>query len=73
MKDGAPYIIDVQAGKAFPDQRSQGFTLAATTVFKNKEDMAYYDTACAGHASLKVVANAVHEGIMMVYYESIFE
>jgi hypothetical protein len=35
--------------------------------------MAYYDTECTAHASLKVVANAVHQGIMMVYYESIFE
>ncbi|OBT54464.1 hypothetical protein VE04_03788 [Pseudogymnoascus sp. 24MN13] len=73
LKDGAPYILDIQAGKTFPDQRAQGFTLVASTVFKNKEDMLFYDNECAGHADLKKVAMAVHQGIMMVYFESIFD
>ncbi|OBT68463.1 hypothetical protein VE03_02924 [Pseudogymnoascus sp. 23342-1-I1] len=73
LKDGAPYILDIQAGKTFPDQRAQGYTLAVSTVFKNKEDMLFYDTECTGHASLKKVAMAVHEGVMMVYFESIFD
>lgn len=35
--------------------------------------MVYYDNECAAHASLKQVAKSVHEGVMMVYYESIFD
>ncbi|ELR04538.1 hypothetical protein VC83_02296 [Pseudogymnoascus destructans] len=73
LKDGAPYILDIQAGKTFPDQRAQGFTLAVSTVFRNKEDMLFYDNECTGHADLKKVAMAVHEGIIMVYFESIFD
>ncbi|KFY84081.1 hypothetical protein V500_09636 [Pseudogymnoascus sp. VKM F-4518 (FW-2643)] len=73
LKNGAPYILDIQAGKAFPDQRAQGFTLAVATVFKNKEDMVFYDTECTGHMGIKEVAKAVHEGVMMVYFESIFD
>lgn len=35
--------------------------------------MVFYDNECTGHASLKEVAKAVHEGVMMVYFESIFD
>jgi hypothetical protein len=63
----------VQAGKAFADQRAQGYTVAVVSVFKDKADMVYYDDECAAHASLKAVAREVHEGVMMVYYESIFD
>ncbi|KFY45537.1 hypothetical protein V495_02931 [Pseudogymnoascus sp. VKM F-4514 (FW-929)] len=66
LKDNAPYLLDIQAGKTFPDQRAQGFTLAVSTVFKNKEDMLFYDTECTGHAGIKKVAMAVHKGIMTV-------
>lgn len=73
-QDGKPYIVDVQAGKAFPDQRAQGYTLAIVSIFKNKEDMTYYDEQCEAHASLKKVAGGVMEGRpLMVYYESIQE
>jgi hypothetical protein len=35
--------------------------------------MLFYDNECAGHADLKKVAMAVHQGVMMVYFESIFD
>ncbi|KAF1843676.1 uncharacterized protein K460DRAFT_316303 [Cucurbitaria berberidis CBS 394.84] len=71
-KDGKPYVISVTAGPAFPDQRSQGYTVAAVSVFASKEDMVYYDNDCAAHAALKKVAKSVHQGVMMVYFENRF-
>ncbi|KAG6364698.1 hypothetical protein INS49_006302 [Diaporthe citri] len=32
-KDSAPYILSIEAGRALPDQRSQGYTLVAKTMF----------------------------------------
>jgi hypothetical protein len=63
----------VDAGAAFAEQRSQGYTVAAISVFACKEDMVYYDNECEAHGRLKVVAKSVHEGAMMVYFESIFD
>jgi len=73
VKDGKPYIISVAAGPAFADQRSQGYTVAVVSVFASKEDMVYYDNECEAHGRLKIVAKSVHEGAMMVYFESIFD
>lgn len=69
FQNGKPYILSVFAGEAFPDARSQGFTLAAQTNFASKEDMTYYDAECEAHKKLKATAGKVHEGIMMVYFE----
>jgi hypothetical protein len=63
----------VTAGPAFEDQRNQGYTVAIFSVFASQEDMVYYDNECQAHAALKSVAKAVHQGVMMVYFESIFE
>ncbi|PVH73686.1 hypothetical protein DL98DRAFT_606424, partial [Cadophora sp. DSE1049] len=73
LKDGKPYIISVEAGAAFADQRSQGYTVAVVSVFASKEDMVYYDNECEAHGRLKAVAKSIHEGVMMVYFESIFD
>jgi hypothetical protein len=35
--------------------------------------MAYYDDKCEAHAALKGVAKTLHQGAMMVYFESIFD
>jgi hypothetical protein len=35
--------------------------------------MVYYDNECEAHAALKSVAKTLHQGVMMVYYESIFD
>jgi hypothetical protein len=72
-QDGKPYIVSVKAGPAAADQRAQGYTVAVFSVFKSLEDMKYYDNDCAAHAALKVVAKSVHQGVMMVYFESIFD
>lgn len=69
QQDGKPYIISVKAGPTFDDQRRQGFTFAAQSVFASEEDMKYYDNGCAAHAELKEYAKTVHQGIMMVYFE----
>jgi hypothetical protein len=42
-------------------------------VFSNEEDMVYYDKECKAHERLKGVAKGVHQGAMMVYFESIFD
>ncbi|KAH6677262.1 hypothetical protein B0J14DRAFT_583839 [Halenospora varia] len=73
VKNGSPYILSVSAGPAFADQRSQGYTVAVVSVFTSKEDMVYYDDECEAHKSLKAVAKSVHQGAMMVYFESIFD
>lgn len=67
---GKPYIISVTAGEAKPDQRAQGFTFAAISVFSSVDDMVYYDNECAAHAELKAFAKTVHQGAMMVYFEN---
>ncbi|CRG89249.1 hypothetical protein PISL3812_06285 [Talaromyces islandicus] len=69
-KDGKPYIISVNAGPTIEDQRNQGYTLAAVSTFESLEDMQYYDTGCEAHDALKVEAKKMHQGILMVYYES---
>lgn len=63
----------MEAGAAFADQRSQGYTVAVISVFSSKDDMVYYDNECEAHGRLKEVAKSVHEGVMMVYFESIFD
>ncbi|KAH8817457.1 hypothetical protein F5884DRAFT_779484 [Xylogone sp. PMI_703] len=72
-KNGQSYILNVRAGPAFPDQRSQGFTVAAISQFTTVEDMAYYDNECAAHAELKVVAKSVHQGVTMVYFQNVVD
>lgn len=69
-QDGKPYLLSVTAGKAKPDQRAQGFTVAVVSVFSSVDDMAYYDNECAAHAELKAVARSVHQGAMMVFFEN---
>ncbi|KAF3911098.1 hypothetical protein AA313_de0205951 [Arthrobotrys entomopaga] len=56
QKDGKPYIISLVAKKTMDDPRRKGYTLCATSIFKNLEDMNYYDTDCAAHKALKAVA-----------------
>ncbi|RDW80108.1 hypothetical protein BP6252_04746 [Coleophoma cylindrospora] len=69
LKDGKPYILSLEAGVAEDDPRSQGFTIVAKSVFKNMDDMKYYDTECAAHEKLKVGNKALGvEGLMTVFY-----
>ncbi|KAF2465431.1 uncharacterized protein BDR25DRAFT_306588 [Lindgomyces ingoldianus] len=55
VKDGNPYISVAQATPTLDEPRNQGFTLVARTVFDSKEDMEYYDTACAAHGEIKAL------------------
>jgi len=69
-KDGKPYILSLQAGPAYDDARSQGYTFVAKSEFKSKADMDYYDTECEAHKTLKAAAKKLEvQGIMTVYYE----
>ncbi|OPB40750.1 hypothetical protein A0O28_0008310 [Trichoderma guizhouense] len=70
LKDNKPYILSVTAGSTKPDQRAQGFTVAAHSEFNSLDDMVYYDNECVAHAELKAFAKTVHQGVMMVYYEN---
>lgn len=70
LQNGKPYILAVNAGQAIEDQRNQGYTLVATSVFSSREDMEYYDNQCEAHAALKAVAKRSHQGAMMVFFES---
>ena len=40
-------------------------------MFKSVEDMVYYDEECEAHKKLKAFAKGVHQGAMMVYFESV--
>ncbi|KAG0645942.1 Fusaristatin A biosynthesis cluster [Hyphodiscus hymeniophilus] len=72
VKDGAPYIVSLQAGPLIEDPRSAGFTFAAKSEFKTVEDMKYYDEGCEAHQALKEKAKPLGvEGMMMVYYDPV--
>ncbi|KAI9869508.1 MAG: hypothetical protein M1813_000297 [Trichoglossum hirsutum] len=71
-QDGAPYILSVIAGKPFEDQRAQGYTVAAHTLFSSKEDMDYYDTGCETHKKLKQAMMEAIQGVLTVYFEEAF-
>lgn len=60
----------MQAGPAEGHVKSQGFNFVTKSVFKNKEDMTFYETECEGHNAYKVFLkeNAPVEGIMTVYF-----
>lgn len=73
FKNGKPYIVSVKAGKAFGDERAQGYTVAVMSTFASLEDFTYYDTQCEAHKGLKAFAKTVHQGNLMVYYQAAFE
>ncbi|KAI2293176.1 hypothetical protein LOZ03_002311 [Ophidiomyces ophidiicola] len=71
LKDGKPYIRSVRAGHTFEDQRRQGYTLAVVSQYDTVEDMNYYDNECQAHVNLKSAAKDLHQGVMVVYFESV--
>ncbi|CEI38421.1 hypothetical protein FVEN_g12127 [Fusarium venenatum] len=70
VKEGKPYITSVQAGKASPDERAQGFTVVAISTFSSKADFDYYDTQCEAHLELKTFAKGVNQGFAMIYFNN---
>ncbi|KIW02013.1 uncharacterized protein PV09_06519 [Verruconis gallopava] len=62
QKDGKPYILQMKAYKLHEDERSQGYTLAARTVFASLDDMKYYDNDCPAHGELKATVKPLIKG-----------
>ena len=60
----------MQAGAANGNVKDQGFNFVAKSVFKNKEDMAYYETECTGHNEFKTFLkeNAPVTALMTVHF-----
>ncbi|KAL9097128.1 MAG: hypothetical protein Q9165_000555 [Trypethelium subeluteriae] len=48
-KDGKPYILEVNAGKAITDSRNQGYSFLAVTKFASVEDMKHIDSTDASY------------------------
>lgn len=68
-KNGEQYILSVEAGTTQDDQRAQGYTIVATSTFKDKEDFDYYDKECKAHDELRTFARSVSQGFCMVYFD----
>lgn len=70
QKDGKPYILSMQAGPAEGNVKDQGYNFVAKSVFKNRDDMDYYEDECAGHQTYKVYLkeNAPVAGIQTVIF-----
>ncbi|KAE9368317.1 hypothetical protein N431DRAFT_547356 [Stipitochalara longipes BDJ] len=71
QKDGKPYILTMQAGRADGHiQMEQGFTFVARSVFKDMEDVKYYIEKCEAHQAFKAYLkeNAPPEGLMSLVF-----
>ncbi|UPX15465.1 uncharacterized protein EKO05_0005911 [Ascochyta rabiei] len=68
VKDGKPYIQQATAHRLYDDPRSQGYTLAARTVFNSKADMDFYDNECAAHTAIKSFIKPKVGGPSLVTY-----
>lgn len=71
MQDGKPYILSCEAGHTAQDARAQGYTVAAKTTFRSKEDFDFYDKECSAHKALRAIAASKSQGSMMVYFQSV--
>ncbi|KZM26427.1 hypothetical protein ST47_g2431 [Ascochyta rabiei] len=67
-RDGKPYIQQATAHRLYDDPRSQGYTLAARTVFNSKADMDFYDNECAAHTAIKSFIKPKVGGPSLVTY-----
>ncbi|CAK4030676.1 Hypothetical predicted protein [Lecanosticta acicola] len=56
QKDGKPYVLSVNAYPLVSDPRNQGYNVSAVTIFKDMEDVKYYDDQCEAHKNLKAWA-----------------
>lgn len=72
-QDGKPYILSIEAGPT-SDDANPNFNFVGKSVFKNLEDMRYYENECVAHKTLKAKAASELEleGIMTVYYAPTF-
>lgn len=60
----------MEAGPANGHVKGQGYTFVTKSVFKDKEDMDFYEKECAGHMVYKefLKRNAPVEGLMTVFF-----
>ena len=56
LQDGSPFLVSVKASKTLADQRTEGYTVAATSTFASEEDFEHYDTQCEARKELKEFA-----------------
>ncbi|KAM3069354.1 hypothetical protein ACMFMG_005460 [Clarireedia jacksonii] len=65
-RDGKAYILSMEAGPASGNVREQGFTFVTKSVFKNLEDMRFYEEECEAHNEFKkfLKENAPVAGLM---------
>lgn len=72
-QDGKPYILSIESGPTLDDS-NPNCNFVNKTIFKNLEDMKYYENECAAHKRLKArVASelAVEGPPTTVYYTPI--
>ncbi|KAF2656333.1 hypothetical protein K491DRAFT_390065 [Lophiostoma macrostomum CBS 122681] len=68
LKDDKQYISVAKAERTYKDDRNQGFTLVARTVFNSVEDMNYYDKDCEAHKKIKALVGPKVAGPPLVVY-----
>jgi hypothetical protein len=56
------------ASQTHEDPRSQGYTVAARTIFESKADMDFYDNECEAHAAIKAILKPKVGGPPLVVY-----
>jgi hypothetical protein len=71
-QDNKPYILSMQAGRAQGHVKEQGYTFVTKSVFKNMDDMEFYEKSCPAHEEYKVFLkkNAPVEGLMTVFFQA---
>ncbi|KAL4968161.1 Dabb family protein [Aspergillus stella-maris] len=76
-KEGEPYILSMQAGRAEGSVREQGYNFVTKSVFRSMDDMRYYENDCPAHNEYRVFLkkNAPATGLQTVYFtaEASFE
>ncbi|KAL5342097.1 hypothetical protein BJX70DRAFT_395072 [Aspergillus crustosus] len=70
QKDGAPYILSMEAGRAEGPVREQGYTFVTKSVFRSMEEMKFYETDCPAHNTYRAFlrSNATVEGLLTVHF-----
>lgn len=52
------------------EERAQGYTMLAVTVFKSREDFDYYDKECPAHKKLRDFIASRRTGVATIQYAS---
>jgi hypothetical protein len=64
-------MLSMEAGAAKGSAKDQGYTFVTKSVFKNMEDMKFYEDECPAHNEYKVFLkeNAPVSGLLSVNFE----